>query len=789
MGPLLQHTREVHPAGLWAELIVQNGRLKGTHRRLEAAATFIGKAAACDIRLNVVGVSSMHCLLMLTPSELQLRDLDSRTGTLVNGRRISTCLLSDGDVMTVGPFQFQVQIRREPTTAAALPKPVLRPTKEDSAAQDRAAQRIQVAAVVAQQAALNEWEQRLAQREATLEKQQAQVSAHLEEKRQRLMELHTNTQAAREALLHDKQDYERHVEQITANLGKTERDLLTKSQHNDANKKRLIRLRGRLIRRFRRERAREQERQAKQAADLDSAAVHIEQEHARLQQRKDEFARNCLKYNSEMELGRRRLQDECDRFRQEQKQVCDQLQNKFAAIEEREGRLVLAEKILARERHQLRRRVKNLRAEAHGLENRLRSGRRLLADLQHEIRTTEEQQKRSPQQSGDELPPAVAPHLYPLALLWPKAWHIESWLRPAAPVSAPRPVESEAELLFRQQMLELTILTGDLADQQAVLVEQLECVVQIQAGWEQERQALAAQMASILGALQTAAHTIQAREQEVTTAMEEVQTRHQELLRLREHLVGWQGQLRTMEIDLVARSEQQQTALAAREQALQQQAAALAELSRRWAELRKQEAQACHASQEVSDRASEEYVALNQERRQMLRKLEEERRTLTSKALAVEQFRQECLTKASDVSAAERRMELLQRRWSVEELEALRLSKRECDGLQEEVTSLRTHNEELRQQLNRLQVEQQSLVTERDQWEQQRLRSNLTDMQLREQLNGTIRQRDQLERHLAELRREMERIAEQLMETAPAPAVLRHLPSAGDSPIVISRAA
>jgi hypothetical protein len=271
--------------------------------------------------------------------------------------------------------------------------------------------------------------------------------------------------------------------------------------------------------------------------------------------------------------------------------------------------------------------------------------------------------------------------------------------------------------------------------------------------------------------------------------MDELQTRHQELLRLRDHLVGWQGQLRTLEIDLAARTDQQQSALDAKEQTLQQQAAALAELSRRCGELRKHEAEACQTSKETADRASEEYAALNQERRQMLRKLEEDRRTLTSKALAVEQFRQECLTKAGDVAAAERRMQLLQRRWSVEELEALRLSKRECDGLQEELAALRTRNEEQRQQLSRLQVEHQSLVTDRDQWEQDRLHSKLTHMQLREQLNGTISQRDQLEQRLAELRREMERIAEQLLESAPAPAVLRHLPSAGDSPIVLSRAA
>src|SRR5262245_56264083 len=48
------------------ELIVQNGRLRGSSRPLHQPLTMVGRATGCDVRLNASGVSPLHCALVLT---------------------------------------------------------------------------------------------------------------------------------------------------------------------------------------------------------------------------------------------------------------------------------------------------------------------------------------------------------------------------------------------------------------------------------------------------------------------------------------------------------------------------------------------------------------------------------------------------------------------------------------------------------------------------------------------------------------------------------------------------
>ena len=89
------------------ELVVLNGRQAGARRPLVSPTTFVGRAADCEIRLNVDGVDPRHCLLVQTPSGFHLRDLHSVHGTFVNGSRVQATLLTNGDLVKVGPFQFR----------------------------------------------------------------------------------------------------------------------------------------------------------------------------------------------------------------------------------------------------------------------------------------------------------------------------------------------------------------------------------------------------------------------------------------------------------------------------------------------------------------------------------------------------------------------------------------------------------------------------------------------------------------------------------------------------------
>src|SRR6266542_666968 len=63
------------------ELVLLNGRQAGMRRPLNVPTTFIGRGVDCDVRLNMDGIDPLHCLLALGTAGLQLRDLNSASGT------------------------------------------------------------------------------------------------------------------------------------------------------------------------------------------------------------------------------------------------------------------------------------------------------------------------------------------------------------------------------------------------------------------------------------------------------------------------------------------------------------------------------------------------------------------------------------------------------------------------------------------------------------------------------------------------------------------------------------
>jgi pSer/pThr/pTyr-binding forkhead associated (FHA) protein len=60
-------------------------------------------------------VSRRHCQLSQNDEALKIRDLDSRGGTFLNGKRISEATVQAGDYITIGPLTFLLQIGGEPT--------------------------------------------------------------------------------------------------------------------------------------------------------------------------------------------------------------------------------------------------------------------------------------------------------------------------------------------------------------------------------------------------------------------------------------------------------------------------------------------------------------------------------------------------------------------------------------------------------------------------------------------------------------------------------------------------
>lgn len=74
------------------------------------AALRIGRAAAADLILPHPLVSNSHASALLRPDgDFLLTDLHSTNGTFVNGRAVKTRIVSEGDIIQIGPYRLFVE--------------------------------------------------------------------------------------------------------------------------------------------------------------------------------------------------------------------------------------------------------------------------------------------------------------------------------------------------------------------------------------------------------------------------------------------------------------------------------------------------------------------------------------------------------------------------------------------------------------------------------------------------------------------------------------------------------
>jgi DNA repair exonuclease SbcCD ATPase subunit len=98
------------PAADWsAELIQIDGEHPATH--VLSRRTRIGRAAGCEVQIDSTSVSRHHALVMVGPRECIIEDLNSTNGVLVNGRKVTRHMLTDGDAVTIGEIHFRYVAR------------------------------------------------------------------------------------------------------------------------------------------------------------------------------------------------------------------------------------------------------------------------------------------------------------------------------------------------------------------------------------------------------------------------------------------------------------------------------------------------------------------------------------------------------------------------------------------------------------------------------------------------------------------------------------------------------
>ncbi len=91
----------------------------------------IGRDSCNAVQLAMPEVSKQHAFVHFGDEGWRIRDLNSRNGLYVNGNKVQTAILKDGDRLTVGPYKLVFEIEN----ALHTYKPVMEIDVSDNAAQ------------------------------------------------------------------------------------------------------------------------------------------------------------------------------------------------------------------------------------------------------------------------------------------------------------------------------------------------------------------------------------------------------------------------------------------------------------------------------------------------------------------------------------------------------------------------------------------------------------------------------------------------------------------------------
>lgn len=104
-------------------LFIQNGARAGQQFHLEGGWLLLGRSAESTICFPESSVSTRHAIISADGEAFYVLDQDSRNGTFVNGVRVQTARLNNGDVIELGAFGPRLHVvidNRTDTPGAAL---------------------------------------------------------------------------------------------------------------------------------------------------------------------------------------------------------------------------------------------------------------------------------------------------------------------------------------------------------------------------------------------------------------------------------------------------------------------------------------------------------------------------------------------------------------------------------------------------------------------------------------------------------------------------------------------
>ena len=113
------------------KLRVRHGSNAGRELAIQGPHFIIGRGDGCHLKAKSDMISRRHCAVLVGESQVAVRDLKSKNGTLVNGELIEgQHILQSEDILQVGPLEFDVLIDH---TLGAVKRPRVETVKEAAA--------------------------------------------------------------------------------------------------------------------------------------------------------------------------------------------------------------------------------------------------------------------------------------------------------------------------------------------------------------------------------------------------------------------------------------------------------------------------------------------------------------------------------------------------------------------------------------------------------------------------------------------------------------------------------
>jgi chromosome segregation ATPase len=617
---------------------------------------------------------------------------------------------------------------------------------------EKGALRIQAAAVAALQAALTEEEFRLQQYRQALDQHEQQLGSHLEEKRQRLVALRDVAKNAHETLLCERDTFEKRVADALRRLAIKRNETSDGRRQLQTDRQRLLRLGQRLKRRFHHHWANERTAVARRESELSEQVQDLANERERLEREQAALTRTRLHCQAEIEVSRRQLQEEKTLLHKEE----HQLRERTAVCDQREAELVEADRQLAGEMEHWEKIRLVLESEVQGLESRISHYRRRIGEQQQEVRRLEsalhDLENQRALAHGPTLPIASAPNN----------------TSPTACTAGASGEESECKIRALEEALAERLeytekLAGDLADHRLYLAEQLARLAEAHSFFHTDRQAIGVEMDGLARQLEEREQRLRARQEDLDKTEVALRRKAEELVEGRQQLEGWRARTTA---DAQAWEKEQARAsaeLRTRQHSVDQKLALVTDLRDRWDKRRRNQVVKIRKLTSSYQKLRQEYLVQREHWLQRRLILDQEQRALAERALAMEQFRQECVVRSSNPKAAEKRLERLRRRYAVAYVAAERTLATERQFLATEAKRVDGQSRELEQQVQELHYQMAEFSARQAEWEQHQVQIELEKSMLQAEIVSLRNQKEHQQQQVRSLQDEVEHLARLLI--------------------------